>query len=89
MGKVVLPVCRSAEGGQHSGNESQGKDLVDVKGSEDERSSERQNVSGATVRQALWEAHLQSPMSSLEQSLKRTEAGAGRVVSSTAGGSET
>ena len=68
VGKVALQVPRGAEGGQHSGNESQGKDLVDVKGSKDEWSSERQNVSCATVRQALWEAHLQSPMSSFEQS---------------------
>ena len=71
MGKVALQVCRGAEGGQHSGNESQGKDLVDVKGSKEERSSERQNVSSATVRQALWETHLQSPMSSFEESPAR------------------
>ena len=43
---------------------------------------------GVAVRQALWEAHLQSPVSALEEASRRTEEGAERAESSTAGGSE-
>ena len=46
---------------------------------------ERQIVSRATVRQTLWEAHMQIPAAVLEEALRRTEAGAERTQSSTAG----
>ena len=45
--------------------------------------------SGASVRQALWEAHVKSPTPALEEALRRSEDGAGRAQSSAAGGSET
>ena len=54
-----------------------------------DRSSERQIASRATMRQALWEAHMQSPTAALEEVLRRTEAGAERAESATADGSET
>ena len=45
--------------------------------------------SGASVRQALWEAHVKSPAAALDEALRRSEDGAGRAQSSAAGGSET
>ena len=52
-----------------------------------EQGSEGQIESRVAVRQALWEAHLRSQVSALEEALRRTEVGAERAVSSTAGGS--
>ena len=52
-------------------------------------SGERQIENRASVRKALWEAHMKSPSAALEEALRRTEDGAGRARSSTAGGSET
>ena len=43
----------------------------------------------ASVRQALWEAHMRGPTGALEEGLRRTEEGAGRAQSSAAGWSET
>ena len=49
-----------------------------------------QQVEGRTsVRRALWDAHMKSPTAALEEGFRRTEDGAGRAQSSTAGGSET
>ena len=39
----------------------------------------RGSESRVAVRQALWEAHMQSRVSALEEALKRTEAGAERA----------
>ena len=47
----------------------------------------RERHSGVTVREALWEAHVRSQVSAFEEALRRTEEGAERAVSSTAGGS--
>ena len=52
-------------------------------------SRERQIQSGAVVRQALWEADMKNQTAALEETLTRTEGGAGRAQSSAAGGRET
>ena len=54
-----------------------------------DRGRRRQIESRAALRQAMWEQHLQSLVSALEEALRRREAGGGRTESSTAGGSAT
>ena len=82
MGKVALQVCGKALGVNFRTPSNNREEAHNDQG------SERQIESRAAVRQALWEALMQSPVSASEEALKRTE-GAERAESSTAGGSET
>ena len=94
MGKDVPHISRSRPGGQHSSAEhqSQGQDLVEigeakanVEGYYDHGSG-RQIESRVSVKQEMWEKHFLRPTSAVEEALKRTEVGAERAESSTAGG---
>ena len=55
----------------------------------DQDDNARQIESSVAVRQAMWEKHIQSPVSALEEVLRKTEAGGGWAGSSTASGSST
>ena len=53
-----------------------------------DQGGERQIGSRVAVRQAMWEKHLHSPVSALDEALRRTAAAGGeRAETSTAGGS--
>ena len=85
--KLYFKVCGQRQGGQHSPAEhqSQRQDLWKMReakanGSEYyNQGSGRQIASRVAAREALWEKHLQSPVSSLEEALRKTAAGPGRV----------
>ena len=47
--------------------------------------SERHIENRASMRQALWEAHMRRPTAASEEALKRTEEGSGRAQSSATG----
>ena len=70
--------CKYVE--MHTGQQSQDEGFVDVERRRNKwesalrSSGGRQFASGATVRQALWEAHMQSPTAAQEEALRRTDA---------------
>ena len=53
----------------------------------EDQGSGRQFESRESAREAMWEKHLQSPVSALDETLTRTAAGGERAESATAGGS--
>ena len=91
----MLQVCCKAVNIRKPGNNSKAmalwmlRDAKTIGEVHHDWSRERHIVSRATVRQALWDAHVQNPTAALKEALIRTETGADRALSSTARRSET
>ena len=87
VGRYVSQVCGTGQGGQHSPAEhqSQGQDLEEGERSKGEEACERPIVSREAVRQALWEKHLQNPVTALDEAFERTAVVGDPTDSSAAG----